>query len=190
MSIRELSKGLGVAVATAHKFSKAGCPVDSIENAREWVRARAASRAPELSAAATLTEKRGRKLDLECQLLAIRVEREASNAEFLPVPEVLEAVASFMRFCHLALRARCDTFAETIAACTTPNETIRHLRTLCDEGWATGAVGMAAQTKSTRMGRAIADLIFERFPMATDEHLQAWAKSLGFDLAELTKKPE
>ena len=191
MTIRELSKRLGVAVATGHKFSKAGCPVDSIENAREWVKGRAANPPPcDLEAATTLTEKRGRKLDLECQLLAIRVEREAANAEFLPVPEVLEAVGTFMRFAHLALRARCDTFAETIAACTTPNETIRHLRTLCDEGWATGAVGMAAQTKSTRIGRAIADLIFERFPMATDEHLQAWAKSLGFDLAGLTKKPE
>lgn len=189
MTIRELSKGLGVAVATAHKFSTGGCPMDSIENAKAWVKSRAASRTPKPSAT-TLTEKRGRKLDLECQLLAIKVEREASNAEFLPVPEVLEAVTTFMRFAHIALRARCDVFAESITACTSPNETIRHLRTLTDEGWATGAVGMAAQTKSTRMGRAIADLIFERFPMATDGHLQSWAKSLGFDLAELTKKPE
>ena len=163
-------------------------PTDSIKAAQEWVRSRAKT-SPAASDTATLAAKRGRKLDLECQLLALRIERESSNAEFLPVPEVLESVAIFMRFAHLALRARCDTLAETIAACTTPTETIRHLRTLCDEGWATSAVATAAQTQSTRMGRAIADLILERFPKATDEHLQAWAKSLGFDLGELTKRP-
>jgi hypothetical protein len=190
MTIRAIAAALKVSTSTAHKFSRAGCPTDSAEAAQAWVRERAKVKIAPPSDTASLAAKRGRKLDLECQLLAIRVEREASNAEFLPVPEVLEAVATFMRFAHLALRARCDTFAEAITACTTPNETIRHLRTLTDEGWATGAVGMAAQTKSTRMGRAIADLIFERFPMATDAHLQSWAKSLGFDLAELTKKPE
>ena len=161
----------------------------SLEEAKTWLKARAANSQASGGSPTTLTEKRGRKLDLECALLAIRLERESSNSEFLPVPEVLEAVAIFMRFAHLALRARCDTFAETIAACTTPNETIRYLRTLCDEGWATGAVAMAGQTKTTRMGRAIADLIHERFPKSTDANLQSWAKSLGFTLGELTERP-
>lgn len=188
MSHNEIAKGLKISRSYFSRLAREGCPTSTIKAARDWIAARTAAigKAP---APQSLNDARLKKLLLECSILQIRLERESSNAEFLPVPEVIEAVAIFMRFAHLALRARCDTFAETIAACTTPNETMCHLRNLCDEGWATGAVGMAAQTKSTRMGRAIADLIFERFPMATDEHLQAWAKSLGFDLAELTKKP-
>jgi len=189
MTIRELSKGLGVAVATAHKFQKAGCPVDSVENARAWVKARA-SNPPREQSPTTLTERRGRKLDLECQLLAIKVQREAANAEFLPVPEVLEAVATFMRFAHLALRMRCEIYAPRLAAASTPQEAMPTLRELTDEAWATGAVAMAARCPSTRMGRAICDLIQGTFPCATDATLATWAKSLGFDLAELTKKPE
>ena len=188
MSHNEIAKGLKISRSYFSRLAREGCPTSSIKAARDWIAARTAAigKAP---APQTLNDARMKKLLLECSILQIRLERESSNAEFLPVPEVLEAVTTFMRFAHLALRARCDTFAETIAACTTPNETIRHLRTLCDEGWVTGAVGMASQTNATRMGRAIADLIFERFPMATDAHLQSWAKSLGFDLGELTKRP-
>ena len=189
MSHNEIAKGLKISRSYFSRLAREGCPTSSIKAARDWIVARTAAigKAP---APQTLNDARMKKLLLECSILQIRLERESSNAEFLPLPEVLEAVAIFMRFAHLALRARCDTFAETIAACTTPNETIRHLRTLCDEGWATGAVAMAAQTQSTRMGRAIADLILERFPKATDEHLQAWAKSLGFDLGQLTNLPK
>ena len=162
----------------------------SIEEARTWLKARAAnSQASGGSPAATLTEKRGRKLDLECALLAIRVDREASNAEFLPVPEVIEGVANFMRFAHIALRMRCDLFADRLAACTTPQEAVKALREFADESWATGAVAMAGQTQSTRMGRAIGTLILERFPKSTDANLQSWAKSLGFTLGELTERP-
>lgn len=190
MTIRELSRGLGVAVATAHKFSKAGCPTDDLESAREWVRNRAKQAPPSPSETASLTEARRQKLQLECQLLAIRVEREAANAEFLPVPEVLEAVRVFMRFCHLALRMRCETFAERVAAASTPQQAIPILRALCDEGWSTGAIAAAAQTPASRMKRAICDLIIEQFPRATDADLRAWAASLGFDLdRELTKMP-
>ena len=189
MSHNEIAKGLKISRSYFSRLAREGCPTSSIKAARDWIAARTAAigKAP---APQTLNDARMKKLLLECSILQIRLERESSNSEFLPVPEVLEAVAIFMRFAHLALRARCDTFAETIAACTTPNETIRHLRTLCDEGWATGAVAMAGQTKSTRMGRAIADLILERFSKASDQTLQTWAKSLGFDLGELTKTPE
>ena len=162
----------------------------SIEEARTWLKARAAnSQSSGGSPAATLTEKRGRKLDLECALLAIRVEREASNAEFLPVPEVIEGVANFMRFAHIALRMRCDLFADRLAACATPQEAVKALREFADEAWATGAVAMAGQTQSTRMARAIADLILGRFPKSTDANLQSWAKLLGFTLGELTERP-
>jgi hypothetical protein len=190
MTIRELSKGLGVAVSTGHKFSKAGCPTHDLEAAREWVRNRAKQAPPPPSETASLTEARRRKIELEIQLLAIRIEREAANSEFLPVAETLEAVRVFMRFAHLALRMRCETFAERVAAAQTPAQAIPILRTLCDEGWCTAAVSMAAQTPASRMKRAIADLILEQFPKATDADLRAWAASLGFDLdAELTNSP-
>ena len=189
MSFRQIAAALKISVSTAHKLSRSGMPTDSIEAAQAWIRDRAKS-VPTASDTATLAAKRGRKLDLECQLLALRLERESSNAEFLPVPEVIEGVANFMRFAHLAMRMRCDLFADRLAACATPQEAVKALREFADESWATGAVGMAAQTQSTRMGRAIADLILERFPKASDAHLQSWAKSLGFDLGELTKTPE
>ena len=162
----------------------------SLEEAKTWLKTRAAHSQSFGGSPTTLTEKRGRKLDLECALLAIRVEREASNAEFLPVPEVIEGVANFMRFAHLAMRMRCDLFADRLAACATPQEAVKALREFADESWAISAVAMAAQTQRTRMGRAIADLILERFSKVNDQTLQAWAKSLGFDLGELTKTPE
>jgi hypothetical protein len=168
MTFRKLAAALKISVATAHKIAKAGCPTDSVEEAKAWLKDRAANLQTNATAA-TLTEKRGRKLDLECSLLAIRVEREASNAEFLPVPEVLDALANFMRFAHIALRMRCDAFAERVTASSTPQEVAKALRELTDESWATSAVAMAGQVQSTRMARAIADLILERFSRATAE---------------------
>jgi hypothetical protein len=131
MSIRQIAQALGVAPSTCHKFSKLGCPLVALEAAKSWVRDRTQQAPPpNASATASLTEMRRQKLILECQLLAIKIEREAANTEFLPVAEVLQAVRVFMRFAHLALRMRCDTFAERIAAEASPVGVIKLIRTL------------------------------------------------------------
>jgi hypothetical protein len=67
---------------------------------------------------------------------------------------------------------RCDAFAERVTASSTPQQVAKALREFADESWATAAVSMASQTQSTRMARAVADLILERFPKATDELFQ------------------
>ena len=180
MSIRQIAQALGVAPSTCHKFGKLGCPMDSIEAAKAWVRDRAQQAPPpNASATATLTEQRRQKLILECQLLAIKIEREAANTEFLPVTEVLQAVRVFMRFAHLALRMRCDTFAERIAAESSPVGVIKLLRTLADEGWATGAAAMAAQAQSSRMAAAIAQTIQTEFVGIDDAQIEKWKAELS-----------
>ena len=180
MTIRTLAQGLGVSTSTAHKFSKLGCPMDSIEAAKNWVRDRAQQAPPpNASSTATLTEQRRQKLILECQLLAIKIEREAANTEFLPVSEVLQAVRVFMRFAHLTLRMRCDTFAERIAAESSPVGVIKLLRTLADEGWGTGAAAMAAQAQSSRMAAAIAQTIQTEFVGVDDAQIEKWKAELS-----------
>ena len=123
MSIRKIAQALGVAPSTCHKFSKLGCPIDSIEAAKAWVRDRAQSAPPpSASATASLTEMRRQKLILECQLLSVRLEREQKNTEYLAVSEVLAAVRSFMKFAHINLKMRSDAGAEGIAAEGTPRK--------------------------------------------------------------------
>ena len=180
MTIRSLAQGLGVSTSTAHKFSKIGCPLDDLEAAKGWVRDRAQqSPPPNASATANLTEMRRQKLILECQLLSVRLEREQQHTEFLPVAEVLQAVRVFMRFAHLALRMRCDTFAERIAAESSPVGVIKLLRTLADEGWATGAAAMAAQAQSSRMAAAIAQTIQTEFVGIDDAQIEKWKTELS-----------
>ena len=180
MSIRQIAQALGVAPSTCHKFGKLGCPMDSIEAAKNWVRDRAQQAPPpSASATANLTEMRRQKLILECQLLSVRLEREQQNTEFLPVSEVLQAVRVFMRFAHLALRMRCDTFAERIAAESSPVGVIKLLRTLTDEGWATGAAAMAAQAQSSRMAAAIAQTIQTEFVGVDDAQIEKWKAELS-----------
>ena len=155
-----------------------GMPFSSEQAARQWIEARSKDN-PQALAASTLAEQRRQKLILECQLLAIKIEREAANTEFLPVSEVLQAVRVFMRFAHLALRMRCDTFAERIAAESSPVGVIKLLRTLTDEGWATGAAAMAAQAQSSRMAAAIAQTIQTEFVGVDDAQIEKWKAELS-----------
>jgi len=175
MSIRQIAQALGVAPSTCHKFSKLGCPMDSIEAAKNWVRDRAQSAPPpNASATANLTEMRRQKLILECQLLSVRLEREQQNTEFLPVAEVLAAVRSFMKFAHINLKLRTDACTENIAAEGNPQKVAKLLKALTSEGWASGAAGMAVQCQNSRMSAAIADVIQTEFCGITDEMVAEW----------------
>ena len=154
--------------------------MDSIEGAKNWVRDRAQSApAPSPSATANLTEQRRQKLILECQLLAIKIEREAANTEFLPVSEVLAAVRAFMKFAHINLKLRTDACTENIAAETSPQKVAKLLKALTSEGWASGAAGMAAQCQNSRMSAAIADVIKTEFCGITDEMIGEWVREIS-----------
>ena len=180
MTIRTLARGLGVSTSTAHKFSKLGCPMDSIEAAKNWVRDRAQQAPPPSSSAtATLTEMRRQKLILECQLLSVRLEREQQNTEYLAVSEVLAAVRSFMKFAHINLKLRTDASTENIAAECNPQKVARMLKALTSEGWASGAAGMAAQCQNSRMSAAIADVIKTEFSGITDEMIGEWVREIS-----------
>ena len=180
MTIRTLARGLGVSTSTAHKFTKLGCPLDDLEGAKGWVRDRAQSApAPSSSSTTTLTEQRRQKLILECQLLSIKIEREAANTEFLPVAEVLAAVRSFMKFAHINLKLRTDACTENIAAEGNPQKVAKLLKALTSEGWASGAAGMAAQCQNSRMSAAIADVIKTEFSGVTDEMVAEWVREIS-----------
>ena len=180
MTIRTLAQGLGVSTSTAHKFSKLGCPMDSIEAAKNWVRDRAQQAPPpSASATANLTEMRRQKLILECQLLSVRLEREQQNTEFLPVAEVLQAVRSFLKFAHINLKLRSDACTENIAAEGNPQRVAKLLKALVSEGWASGAAGMAAQCQNSRMSAAIGDTIRTEFSGITDEMVAEWVREIS-----------
>jgi len=176
MTIRELASALSISTSTCHKFVKAGMPTDDIAAARLWVKARARQRVKE-SAADSLSDMRKRKLELECQLLALRVEREADNSEFLPVNEVLGAVAIFLRFSHIGLRQRAEQRAENLAACQTPLEAVRIVLEIVDSSWLKSVVEMSRQVSPGRMTRAIAELASERFPLLTEAEFTAEASA-------------
>jgi hypothetical protein len=180
MTIRTLAQGLGVSTSTAHKFSKLGCPLDDLEAAKGWVRARAQQAPPpNASATANLTEMRRQKLILECQLLSVRLEREQQNTEYLAVSEVLAAVRSFMKFAHINLKLRTDACTENIAAEGNPQKVAKLLKALTSEGWASGAAGMAAQCQNSRMSAAIANTIKTEFCGITDEMIGEWVREIS-----------
>ena len=178
MTHLELSKKLNTSKSNIQRMASLGMPCSSEQAARQWIEARSKD-IPQAQAASTLTEQRRQKLILECQLLAIKIEREAANTEFLPVSEVLAAVRVFMRFAHLALRMRCDTLTERITAESSPVGVIKLLRTLTDEGWATGAAAMAAQAQSSRMAAAIAQTIQTEFVGVDDAQIEGWKTELS-----------
>ena len=178
MTHLELSKKLNTSKSNIQRMASLGMPCSSEQAARQWIEARSKD-IPQAQAASTLTEQRRQKLILECQLLAIKIEREAANTEFLPVSEVLAAVRSFLKFAHINLKLRTDAATENIAAEGNPQKVARMLKALTSEGWASGAAGMAAQCQNSRMTAAIADVIKSEFCGITDEMIGEWVREIS-----------
>jgi hypothetical protein len=178
MTHLELSKKLNTSKSNIQRMASLGMPCSSEQAARQWIEARSKD-IPQAQAASTLTEQRRQKLILECQLLAIKIEREAANTEFLPVSEVLQAVRVFMRFAHINLKLRTDAATENIAAEGNPQRVAKLLKALASEGWASGAAGMAAQCQNSRMSAAIADVIKTEFCGITDEMIAGWVREIS-----------
>ena len=172
MTTRELSRGLGVAASTAHKLSRSGMPTDSIEAAQEWIRSRAKA-SPAASDTSTLATKRGRKLDLECQLLALRIERESSNTEFLEVSEALVSIRLFLTLSLIALKTRSDAATECLAGETDTAKVAGILSDIHSEAWLQATTGMLRRCRQDRMAAAIAATIKREFSLITDEILKA-----------------
>ena len=147
-------------------------PTDSIEAAQEWIRSRAKT-APAASDTATLAAKRGRKLDLECQLLALRIERESSNAEFLEVTEALASIRLFLTLSLIALKTRSDAATERLAGETSTARVAGILSDIHSEAWLQATTGMLRRCRQDRMAAAIAATIKTEFCLITDEILNA-----------------
>ena len=177
-----MAEKLGVSRSYVSRLSKLGMPLHSPDSARSWI----ADRANEtgVAAATTLAEQRREKIRLECALLALRLERERTNAELLPAADCVATVKLGFRFALLALKARCEEFAEPLAAATTPHEAVRLLRRMACEGWLTGCVGTLAQAApEPRLANAIRSMVQNEFVGVTDEILSGWMKSLCADEA-------
>ena len=172
MTFRQIAAALKISPSTAHKFSRTGMPTDSIEAAREWIRSRAKT-APAASDTATLAAKRGRKLDLECQLLALRIERESSNAEFLEVSEALASIRLFLTLSLIALKTRSDAATECLAGETDTAKVAGILSDIHSEAWLQATTGMLRRCRQDRMAAAIAATIKSEFSLITDEILKA-----------------
>ena len=170
MTFRQIASALKVSVATAHKLHKSGMPTDSIEAAQEWVRERAKA-APPASDTATLAAKRGRKLDLECRLLALKIERESLNTEFLEVGEVLQSVRRFLALSRLSLKLRADAAVERLAGESNPAKVSAILADVHGGAWLEATIGMHRQCRDDRMGGAIAATIKSEFTLITDATL-------------------
>ena len=172
MTFREIAAALKISVSTAHKLSRSGMPTDSIEAAQEWIRDRAKS-APTASDAATLAANRGRKLDLECQLLALRIERESSNAEFLEVGEALASIRLFLTLSLIGLKTRSDAATEQLAGETSTARVAGILSDIHSESWLQATTAMLRRCRQDRMAAAIAATIKSEFSLITDEILNA-----------------
>ena len=147
-------------------------PTDSIEAAQAWVRDRAKS-APAASDTSTLAAKRGRKLDLECQLLALRIERESSNAEFLEVTEALASIRLFLTLSLIALKTRSDAAVEQLAGETNTARVAGILSDIHSGAWLQATTTMLRRCRQDRMAAAIAATIKGEFCLITDEILSA-----------------
>ena len=177
MSFRQIAAALKISTSTAHKLSRSGMPTNSIEAAQEWIRSRAKTTLT-ASDTATLAAKRGRKLDLECQLLALRIERESSNSEFLEVGEVLESVRRFLVLSHLSLKLRADAAVERLAGESDPVKVSATLGEIHGRAWLEATIGMHRQCRDDRMGAAIAATIRSEFCLLTEEKIEALGDEL------------
>ena len=170
MTFRQIASALKVSVATAHKLHKSGMPTDSAEAAQEWVRERAKT-APAASDTTSLAAKRGRKLDLECQLLALRIERESSNAEFLEVTEAIASIRLFLTLSLISLKTRSDAAVERLAGETDFVRVATILGDIHSGAWLEATSTMMRRCRQDRMAAAIAATIKAEFTLITDETL-------------------
>ena len=178
MTFRQIASNLKVSVATAHKLHRLGMPTDSIEAAQEWVRERAKTKVTPASDTGTLAAKRGRKLDLECALLALRIERESLNTEFLEVGEVLQSVRRFLALSRLSLKLRADAAVERLAGESNPAKVSAILADVHGRAWLEATIGMHRQCRDDRMGAAIAATIRSEFCLLTEEKIEALGDEL------------
>jgi hypothetical protein len=185
MTIRQIATGIKVSPSTCHKFSRAGMPVDSIEAAKAWIKERAKAAPAPSTDTTNLTAKRGRKLDLECQLLSLRIERESSNAEFLEVGEALRSIRLFMVLLLLSLKMRGDAAVERLTGETNPAKVSGILQDIHGSAWLEGALGMHFQCREDRMGAAIAATIRSEFVKIDDEKIWQLGQEFFGDAAKV-----
>jgi hypothetical protein len=153
-------------------------PTASVEAAQRWLREQANTK-PEPSDTATLAAARLEKIKMETALLALKLARDQSNTELLPAAESVDTVRCALRFMVLALKARCEEFAEPVAAAETPNKAVPLLRRMVLEGWLTGAMGLLAQgAPEPRLAAMIIAMVKSEFPKLDDATLAAWMDSL------------
>jgi hypothetical protein len=151
-------------------------PTTSAKAAQKWISEQAATK-PVPADTTTLTAAKLEKLKLETALLAVRLQREQANVEFLPAAASVATVKLAFRFALIALKARAEEFAEPLAATTTPQQAIALLRRMVNEGWLSGTVGLLAQgSPEPRLSAMIAATVKSELIGATDEHLGAWVR--------------
>jgi hypothetical protein len=158
-------------------------PDHDITAAKEWIERRAAETGA-TTAASTLADQRKEKLRLECALLALRLQRESDNVEFLPINQVTNGIRLFLRFAMMGMKFRADENAERLAAASTPQESIRILRPLLLESWATGVAGMVGQTDlDKRLVASIKTLVREEFAGIDDNQVETWMVAVNGGVA-------
>ena len=175
----EIGKGLGVSRSYASRLIREGMPDHDITAAKDWIERRAAETGA-TTTAATLVDQRKEKLRLECALLALRLQRESDGVEFLPADQVTGGIRNFLKFAMLAMKYRADENAERLAAASTPQETIKILRPLLLESWATGVCAMLGQTElDKRLITAVRRLVEAEFSGITEDQIDRWMEAVN-----------
>lgn len=183
MKHKDIAAELNCSRSYISRLVRRGLPTNSVEDARRWLEKQAATK-PEPSDTATLTAARLEKLKMETALLALRLQREQDNCEMLPAAGSVATVKLALRFALLALKARAEEFAESVAATTRPQEAVALLRQFACEGWITGCLGPLAQAApEPRLAASIAAMVKNEFAGVTDEMLAGWMDSLCADEA-------
>ena len=176
MTHLELSRKLNTSKSNIQRMASLGMPTTSEAAAREWIEQRSREN-PQAVAASTLAEQRREKLQLECALLSLRLQREQENSELLPTAECLAAIRTFCRLSLISLKQRIDASAERVAACTTPQAVHKELSELITESWITSAIGMSLQVKNDRITRMAHEMIQSEFVKISPAMIEGWRVS-------------
>ncbi len=178
-----IAKNLGVSRSYASRLIREGMPDNDTEAAKRWIEKRAAETGATTSSS-TLADQRREKLRLECCLLALRLQRESDNVQYLPAASVTDCVRTFSRLALIAMRYRAEEHAEALAATTTPNQAVKITRNLLLESWLTGICGMLGQLQlDGRLVAAVKTLVREEFAGIDDDQVERWIEAVNGKVA-------
>jgi hypothetical protein len=136
----KIAKALGVSRQYITKLTGLGMPVNNARSARAWIKRRSKEIGTDPDSKMTLTGWREEKLRLECQILTLRLEREADVSERVPVDEIGKFIRYFTAYMAVATTSMAESLTNEIAG-KSEIETYGALRQICNKALFLAALG-------------------------------------------------